>query len=117
MKDVLDDGLIAMGLGKYASRAKNAERLASKLEDKHGKKPNVYGSSLSGFYAGDKANKIITYNKATQLKDAFKKIPNNQTDIRVKGDLVSLPSVLQRSKKKVIDNKTGYAHGIQNLFY
>ena len=62
VKDVLDDGLIAIGLGKYASRTKNAERLASKLEDKYGKKPNVYGSSLGGFYAGDKANKIITYN-------------------------------------------------------
>jgi len=28
VKDVLDEGLIAIGLGKYASRTKNAERLA-----------------------------------------------------------------------------------------
>ena len=37
VKDVIDDGLISLGLGKYASRTKNADRLALKLENKYGK--------------------------------------------------------------------------------
>jgi hypothetical protein len=119
-KDILDDGLLAMGLGKYASRTKNAERLAQKVTDKYGKKPDVFGHSLGGFYAeqsGNKAHKITTFNKATEVKDMFKSMPKNQTDVRTLGDVISLPSTTQKGNKKTINNKTGYAHGLKNLLF
>ena len=124
IKDVFDDALVGVGLGKLSHRHKNAERLTKKLELKYGKAPDLYGHSLGGHLAensGTKGN-IITYNKAVGIGDIGKKLGHNQLDIRTKGDIISLPSYLQSgAKRKIIENKNKNpnalnAHSTKNLY-
>ena len=124
LKDVFDDALIGVGLGKLSHRHKNAERLTKKLEEKYGKAPDNYGHSLGGHLAESSGTKgkIITYNKAVGIGDIGKKLGSNQLDIRTKGDIISLPSYLQYgAKRKLIENKNKApnalnAHSNKNLY-
>jgi hypothetical protein len=107
LKDVGTDLMIGLGLGKYTKRVKDAQRLTKRVEAKHGK-ADVYGSSLGGYVSEHAGNKgaIYTHNKATAPTDLLKKISSKQTDYKVRGDLISMPSLLQRGgKTKMLKNE------------
>ena len=101
--DVIDDGLVGLGLSKYSHRHKNAERVNKKILDKYGTSANNYGTSLGGHLAENSNTKgnVVTYNKAVGLSDVFKRLPSSQTDYRVVEDIISLPSLTQSGSKKI----------------
>jgi len=97
VKDLVSDVSILLGLQKYNPRFQEARRLTKLVEEKYQKPANVYGDSLGGTTAelsGAHGN-ITTHNKGVGIFDIGKKIPQNQTDIRNKNDVVSLLSLTQ----------------------
>lgn len=95
---------LKLGLGLDTKRHKEARELAKKVESKYGKSASAYGTSLGGHLAESSgvSGNVYTYNKATGIKDVFKKIPKTQYDYRTEKDLISLPSLLQGNKKITI---------------
>lgn len=95
------------------------------LKNKYaGKTPTFYGHSRSGMtseYLGDKfGGKTYTFNKATSPADIFKKVREDQTDIRTTKDIVSLPSIFQTGGTKgqiQSEKKQGIieSHAVKNL--
>ena len=127
-KDVIDDGLLALGLEKYGFRYKNAKRVTEKAEKKYGQSADAIGHSLGGSLAersGAHGN-VLTFNKGVGLGDLFtKKNSLRQLDVSTKGDLVSALGKTQNANKEIIDNKFKSkdpfknalnAHGTDNLF-
>jgi len=102
-----DPELSSMENKVFVSRETGEKRiqLADKVKAKYGEVDTIYGDSRGGFLAekaGERTGaKVVTYNKATLPQDIFKSIRPEQTDIRVKGDVVSLPSFLQSGGTKV----------------
>ena len=124
-KDILDDGLLAFGLGKYTSRYKNAQRVTKKVEAKYGAPAVAVGHSLGGWLAENSKNKgdILTYNKASGLGDiGTKKNSKRQFDVNTSGDVVSgIAHFTQNANKETLQNKNLFknaltAHGSGNLF-
>jgi len=128
VKDVIDDGLLALGLEKYGFRYKNAKRITEKAEKKYGQSADAIGHSLGGSLAeksGAHGN-VLTFNKGVGLGDIFtKKNSARQLDISTRGDLVSGLGKTQNANKEVIDNRfkskdffknSINAHGTDNLF-
>lgn len=116
-KDWVDDGLIAVGLGKYGHRYKNAVRLTKKVEDKYGQAADTVGHSYGGWLAENSLGHGLTttYNKAAGLGDILKYIPPNQTDIRTRSDLASLLSETQfGGNKQRIENKNSLGNPLLN---
>ena len=123
-KDVVDDGLLAIGLGKHGHRYKNARRLTKKVEDKYQKPANAVGHSYGGWLSENSGatGNILTYNKAVGLGDIGRKTMNRQTDVRTKGDIVSVLSNTQRANTELLHNQNFFhnpitAHDTNNLFY
>jgi hypothetical protein len=124
LKDVFDDGLLAVGLGKYSGRNKQAKRLTKKVEAKYNAPATAIGHSLGGWLAersgghGD----ILTYNKAVGLGDiGTKKNKQRQFDVSTRGDIVSGLGITQNANKEVLENKNRFknplsAHGSNNLY-
>ena len=124
IKDVFDDGLLAVGLGKFSGRNKQAKRITKKVEAKYGQPATAVGHSLGGWLAersgghGD----ILTYNKAVGLGDiGTKKNSKRQFDVSTSGDIVSALGITQKANKEVLDNKNKFknpltAHGSNNLY-
>ena len=108
LKDVVDDGLLALGLEKYGFRYKNAKRITEKAEKKYGQSADAIGHSLGGSLAersGAHGN-VLTFNKGVGLGDLFtKKNSARQLDVSTRGDLVSALGTTQRSNEEVIDNR------------
>lgn len=100
-----DDPLIALGLGKYAPRVKQAQDLTKKVEAKYGKTADVFGNSLGGALAERSGahGKIVTHNKAVSITDIGKTIPKKQIDVRSLQDPISLLSLTQKHKGKFIN--------------
>lgn len=98
-------GNLKLGLGFKDPEAEKRIQLADKVKAKYGEIDTIYGHSRAGLLAeraGERTGaKVVTYNKATLLPDVFKTIRPEQTDIRVKGDVVSLPSYFQSGGKKI----------------
>ena len=98
-------GNLKLGLGFKDPEAEKRIQLADKVKAKYGEVDTIYGHSRGGFLAekaGERTGaKVVTYNKATLPQDIFKTIRPEQTDIRVKGDVVSLPSFFQSGGTKV----------------
>jgi hypothetical protein len=98
---------IAYGLTGYKSkRFKAGEGLQQKAEKKYGaENVTTLGHSLGsliGQTAGKNSKEIINYNKPVTPLDLFtKKVPENQYDIRSKGDVLSILRPLQRGKKEI----------------
>lgn len=102
VRDKVDDGLIAFGLGKYGFRYNDAVRVNKKAEAKYGKVPVNVGHSYGGWLAENTGKgKVITYNKAAGLGDIGKQISKKQTDFRTSNDPVSALSTTQSGGKKV----------------
>ncbi len=128
VKDVIDDGLVAIGLGKLGFKYKGAQRLAKKVEEKYKKPADVVAHSYGGWLGENSGahGNIISYNKAVGLGDIGKKKNSlRQLDITTKGDLVSGLGLTQNANKEVIDNQFKSknffknalnAHGTENLF-
>jgi hypothetical protein len=122
--DVFNDGLLAVGLGRFSGRNKQAKRLTKKVEAKYNAPATAVGHSLGGWLAERSGNKgdIVTYNKAVGIADiGTKKNSNRQFDVRTAGDLVSGLGFTQSANKETIDNKNFFknplsAHGSDNLF-
>jgi hypothetical protein len=79
------------------------------------------GASLAEHNNRNKNDKIITHNKGVGIDGLFKKIKNNQTDIRSANDLVSALSLTQSSKNRITIPKTSQiidplkSHNFRNL--
>jgi len=97
-------GNLKLGLGFKDPEAEKRIKLADKVKEKYGDIQNIYGFSRGGYLAeraGENTGaNVITYNKAILPDDIFKSIRPEQTDIRVKGDLVSAPSFFQSGGTK-----------------
>jgi len=109
LQDVLDDGLLAVGLQKYSKRFNDARELTKKVENKYGKPAIQIGHSLGGSlaeYAASKNAPVKTYNKGVGLGGIGRTIPKNQTDIRTKADLISVLSTTQKHKGKYVNIDT-----------
>jgi hypothetical protein len=124
LKDVVDDGLLAIGLGQYGHRYKNAQRVTKKAEEKYHKPATAVGHSYGGWLAENSraSGTTMTYNKAVGLGDIGRKKTNRQQDVRTKGDIVSVLSNTQRTNTETLDNKHFFhnaltAHNTNNLFY
>jgi hypothetical protein len=98
-------GNAKLALGFKDPEAERRIQLADKVKAKYGDIETIYGHSRAGYLAekaGERTGaKVVTYNKATLPEDIFKKIRPEQTDIRVKGDVVSLPSFFQSGGTKI----------------
>ena len=108
VKDIIDDGLLAVGLGKYGFKYKGAQRLTKKVEDKYKQNADVVGHSYGGWLAENSGahGDIVTINKAVGLGDiGKKKNSTRQLDVSTKGDLVSALGVTQNANKEIIDNR------------
>jgi hypothetical protein len=97
-------GNIKLGLGFKDQEAEKRIQLADKVKEKYGEIDTIYGDSRGGLLAeraGERTGaKVVTYNKAVLPEDIFKKIRPEQTDLRVKGDVVSAPSFFQSGGQK-----------------
>jgi len=116
-KDWIDDGLIALGLGKLGHRYKDAVRVTKRAEDKYKQAADTVSHSYGGWLSENSLahGEIVTYNKAAGLGDIFKQIPPNQTDIRTAGDLASLLSETQYGgTKQRIPNKNDLGSPLLN---
>lgn len=103
LADIGTDLMIGAGLGKYTKQYRDTVKLRKQVEEKYGKPVTALGHSKGGWQAEmSGAKNVVTYNKATGLADIGKTIPKGQTDIRKKGDLISLPSLTQKRKGNLI---------------
>ena len=122
--DVFNDGLLAVGLGRFSGRNKQAKRLTKKVEEKYNAPATSVGHSLGGWLAERSGNHgdILTYNKGVGLGDVFtKKNSKRQFDVSTQGDLVSGLGITQSANKEVLPNKNLLknaltAHGSNNLY-
>lgn len=117
-RDVVDDGLIALGLGKHTHRYKDAERVTKRVrkadqEAGNGQGAIHVGHSLGGYLAeqsGRHGSQVYTYNKHA-IGATGSTLNRNQTDIRTPGDLVSLPSLFKPAEK----THRRYTEGISGI--
>jgi alpha-beta hydrolase superfamily lysophospholipase len=130
IQDALTDaGLLSARMS--GSRFQHAKKMQKKTEKKYGSEHvTTMGHSLGGLLAekyGKKSSQIITYNKAAVPATMFNRIPKKQTDIRTRGDVVSLLSRFQRRKSPIQDTTIGRntkfglgplkSHALDNLKY
>lgn len=127
VKDMVDDGLLGLGLEKYGFRYKNAQRITRKAEEKYKQHADAVGHSLGGSLAEKSGahGDVMTFNKGSGLGDIGKKNKSNQLDITTKGDVISALGKTQTGNKEVIDNQFKSkdilknalnAHNTDNLF-
>ena len=122
--DVFNDGLLAVGLGRFSGRNKQAKRLTKKVEAKYNAPATAISHSLGGWLSERSKNHgdIVTFNKAVGLGDiGTKKNSKRQFDVRTTGDLVSGLGFTQKANKETINNKHLFknpltAHGSDNLY-
>ena len=86
------------------------ERQRKAVEKYGGENMIGIGHSRAGLYLQQlqkdpetKLGEIITYNKAVGFYDALRTNPDEQTDVKVKNDFVSLLSGLQKRKNKMVE--------------
>ena len=96
---------LLLGLEKYDRRFREAKHTTKLVEDKYGRGADVFGHSLGGSLAekSGAGGHIYTHNKGTGIFDIGRTIGHNQTDTRKKNDIVSLLSLTQKHKNKLIE--------------
>jgi len=123
-KDFLfSDALVGLGASRYDPRFIDAKALTKRVETKYRKPADVFGHSLGGTLAeaSGASGKITTFNKGVGVRDVGKKIPNNQTDIRTRNDIVSALALTQKHDGDLVNLKTSLlqnpikAHSLDNL--
>jgi hypothetical protein len=96
---LIEDAIILTGLNSLMTspRLKQARQITEMAERKYNKPADAFGHSLGGKIAEESGARgtIMTYNKATGIMDARKKINSRQVDYRNKKDIVSLLSEAQ----------------------
>ncbi len=100
--DVITDGALALGLGRFTNRFQDSKKLANTVKQKYGKPVTAVGHSLGGSlaeYSG--ADKVVTFDKGVGLGDIGKRLKQNQTDIRTQTDPVSLLALTQHGGKQI----------------
>jgi hypothetical protein len=101
LSDVVADAFVLTGLEQFHPRFREAKRLTRKVRLEYEKPVTVLGHSLGGSLAEvSGGDKIITVNKGVGLGGIGKIIPENQIDLRRRGDVVSALSNLQYAHKK-----------------
>lgn len=119
-KDVLQDGLIAAGLGKLAPRVHSARRITREAEKHYGKPVTAVGHSFGGYTAEESkaSGGVVTYNKVAGKGDIGKRLNSNQTDYRTRNDIVSVAAHTQHGGKRVVIGNGGnplHAHSLDRL--
>jgi hypothetical protein len=117
--DVITDGALAIGLGRYTNRFNDSKKLLNTVKEKYKNKfITTTGDSLGGSLAEHSGgDKIITHNKGTGIGGILKKIPDKQIDIRSGGDVVSALSITQSGGKRVTIPKTNYLNPLRSHDY
>jgi hypothetical protein len=102
IRDLATDAALAIGLGRFTPRFRNAKRLAKKVKDKYGsEKTAAYGHSLGGSLATESGiRERVTYNKGVGIGGIGKQMRRGQTDYRNDGDAVSVLSKFSKYKNK-----------------
>lgn len=106
-QDLLTDVKMVFG-NKTGERFKHGRNIQKQAEEKYGAENiTTTGHSLGsaiGERVGKKSANIITLNKPVIPRDIFKKIPQNQLDIKTRNDPVSILRRFQKGRKeKVIE--------------
>lgn len=101
LKDLKSDIMLAIGLQKYDTRFKEAQKLKKLVENKYEKPINIFGHSLGGTlseFVKGKDDRVFTYNKGVGVGDIGKTVSKNQTDYRNENDAISILSKTQKYK-------------------
>jgi hypothetical protein len=117
--DVITDGALAVGLGRFTNRFNDSKKLVNTVKEKYKNKfVTTTGDSLGGSLAEHSGgDKVITHNKGVGIGGLLKKIPDKQIDIRAGGDLVSALSTTQSGGKRITIPKTNYLNPLQSHDY
>jgi len=109
VRDLATDTAIAVGLGRFTPRFREAKRLAKKAKTKYGEKNTAaLGHSLGGALATESGlNERITFNKAVGVGGIGKRLQRGQTDYRTEGDVVSLLSKTSKYGNKTPSKNAG----------
>lgn len=106
------------GLDKYTPRYRYAQDIQNKTEAKYGaNRVTTTGHSLGARVAqevGKNSKKIITYNKPVLPTDILRPISKKQTDIRTRGDPLSVLAPLQLNQKRIKTIDTGSLNPLYN---
>ena len=110
-KDLATDAAIAVGLGRFTPRFKNAKKLAKKAKAKYGESNTIaVGHSLGGSLATESGLPTrVTFNKGVGIGGIGKQMRRGQIDYRTVGDVVSLLSKTSKYGNKS-KNKSSGAH-------
>jgi len=108
VRDLVSDGMIIFGLEGLNTRFKDANKTMDRVNQKYGNKKIItMGHSLGGTLAehvGNKADRVITFDKGVGAGTIGKRINKNQTDIRSSNDIISALSLTQSGKRISIPN-------------
>jgi len=108
VRDLISDGMIIFGLEGLNTRFKDANKTMDRVNQKYGNKKIItMGHSLGGTLAehvGNKADRVITFDKGVGAGTIGKRINRNQTDIRSSNDIISALSLTQSGKRISIPN-------------
>jgi hypothetical protein len=108
VRDLVSDGMIIFGLEGFNTRFKDANKTMDRVNQKYGNKKIItMGHSLGGTLAehvGNKADRVITFDKGVGAGTIGKRINRNQTDIRSSNDIISALSLTQSGKRISIPN-------------
>ena len=119
LHDVATDLSIGVGLLPITKRFKHTKKVMRQAQQKYGD-VNTMSHSLGGILSersGARGN-IITYNKASLGDKSSKRKKGRQTDIRTKGDIVSVLTPAHSSNITLENNKPHYIlkmHGLGHL--
>ena len=74
-KDVITDGLIMAGLGRYTNRVKHSKKVMKEAQNKYGDNTRAVGHSLGGYLAENSGAKgrVTTYNKLATGRNTHNK--------------------------------------------
>jgi hypothetical protein len=118
----LSDTLLLFNKSQFDPRFYEAKNITKMTQIKYQNIADHVGHSLGGAVAelvADKKGWVVTYNKGASPYSVIKSINSRQTDIRTKGDLVSLMSKFQNRNVVTLENNVGNglftAHQIENL--
>jgi len=107
-RDVFSDGMVLFGLEGLDTRFRDANKTMDRVNQKYGNKKIItMGHSLGGTLAehvGNKADRVITFDKGVELGTIGKTTDKKQTNIRSSNDIISALSLTQSGQRISIPN-------------